>query len=410
MPQPEIEELLEDSTLVMRYAVRVGRLPDETLLTAIDNVRSASAADAPRAVPALLLALNNAVRAIGPMTLAELRDRLSPFDARGQRRLKRAQLFFSVLTIFLVALVADLTEYLHRADTALKAFQEIEATRPLNKLNALRKMVQIDSVLTKRDPIHYEQFQRSVTELRDLQNRLLGSWQVVNDVQHRGPYLSRAVQLMIDTLSDSWGAFAAIFRSAPQAKSKTDTAGVQRALWSYEEASTAGDNRTITDACDSSALSGMKTYPPWLKPLAADLLEDICFSTRLNLQLALPSTTSLFFGIQTSMAALNGWVLPFLYGLLGASVYVMRNLLDPRTPTLGFAPALLRVSLGGIAGIIIGWFSLSTGAKADLASISVWPFGLAFCGGFSIEILFSLLDRINRTIGDSSTPQGVQTQ
>lgn len=107
--------------------------------------------------------------------------------------------------------------------------------------------------------------------------------------------------------------------------------------------------------------------------------------------------------MQMSMAALSGWFLPFLYGLLGALVFVMRDLLNPRIPTAGLFPSLLRVSLGGIAGIIIGWFWIPSASKTtDLVNITSIPFGIAFLTGFSIDVLFSLLDRLNRTISDPS--------
>ena len=99
------------------------------------------------------------------------------------------------------------------------------------------------------------------------------------------------------------------------------------------------------------------------------------------------------------MAELNAWILPFLYGLLGASVYVMRDMLEPTTPTLGFSAALLRVSLGGIAGIIIGWFSAALGGRSvEAGGIALVPFSLAFVAGFSIDVLFSVLERVQRTI------------
>ena len=58
------------------------------------------------------------------------------------------------------------------------------------------------------------------------------------------------------------------------------------------------------------------------------------------------------------MAALNGWILPLLYGLLGATVFPMRNILDTRTPHIEVFSSILRIALGGIAGIVIGCSSL----------------------------------------------------
>jgi hypothetical protein len=62
---------------------------------------------------------------------------------------------------------------------------------------------------------------------------------------------------------------------------------------------------------------------------------------------------------------------------------------------------VLRVALGALAGIIIGWFSVPNTPAASSAAISISsiPFGMAFLAGFSIESLFSWLDRLNKTIG-----------
>src|SRR5437867_2596053 len=151
MPDSEAQELPQDAALILHYAARAGRLPDDTLVTAINRVRSASPDALSQELPALVAALNGAVRSIAPMTLAELRAGLSPFDPKGQTRLRRSQVIFAMLTIVLAALVADYTEYLHRQDTAMSTLRQLQESRPLDKLNDLRKMVQIESVLSKHD-------------------------------------------------------------------------------------------------------------------------------------------------------------------------------------------------------------------------------------------------------------------
>jgi hypothetical protein len=414
MEHPEIEDLLRDAGLVVDYAARMGRLPDNALLTAIAKVRSASSEAAPLDVPGLVIALNDAVRAMAPMTLAQLRAGLSPFDATGHKKLRVSQVFFSVLTIVLVALVADLTEYLHRQDAAMKGLVQAREARPLDKLNELRKMVQIESILSKQDAAHYDRYQRSVTEIRDLQNRLSGAYNVLDRVEHEGPYLSRLAEPVIWvahatglTTSRPTAAYGANGPGAPApgAVSAAAASKQESAPMSYREAAEKAAQQGVpVDVCEEPAAlaaQAAKKYPPWFKAMLVDQLEAVCFSSKLGLFLALPDTASVFFSIQSRMTAMNGWILPFLYGLLGACVYVMRNLLDPRLPPLPFGAALLRVSLGGIAGIVIGWFSLSTGSKpGDVATISVLPFGLAFCAGFSIDVLFSVLERVNRTLSD----------
>jgi hypothetical protein len=62
---------------------------------------------------------------------------------------------------------------------------------------------------------------------------------------------------------------------------------------------------------------------------------------------------------------------------------------------------VMRIALGGVAGIIIGWFWVPT-AGVQISSI---PFGMAFLAGFSIDTLFSLLERLNKKATDGSEPR-----
>jgi hypothetical protein len=386
----ETEELMRDARLVIDYAARTGKLADDELPKAINAVEEASIQTAGPHRVRLVAALNNGIRAITPMTLVELRAGQSPFDPRNQRVTRRLQICFCVVTIVLTVMVASFTEYLHREETALKSLQQIQDTHPLDKLNALRTMVRFQKVLDQQTPISYAEYRRSFRELSEIQAKLSGGYDLLNDVAENPPW-SFAVRFfgwtaanLFPSLSDS---VDNSYSGAPKDLPQTGT--------------------SKSDDCDAEGQASvyeMGKYAPWLQAVVADLADEKCFSQKANLVFVLPPTAGLVDRIQSSMAALSGWVLPFLYGLLGASVFVMRDLLNPRTPTLGFFPTLLRVALGGIAGIIIGWFWIPTASKtADVASITSVPFGLAFFTGFSIDVLFSLLDRLNKTISDSST-------
>jgi hypothetical protein len=88
-------------------------------------------------------------------------------------------------------------------------------------------------------------------------------------------------------------------------------------------------------------------------------------------------------------------VLPMLLGFLGAYTYVLRSItLDIRNRS--FAPGsaihhVVRLSLGAMAGIASSWL-LSPKDVAALSSVPAWA--LAFVAGYSIELVFSFMDRI----------------
>lgn len=89
----------------------------------------------------------------------------------------------------------------------------------------------------------------------------------------------------------------------------------------------------------------------------------------------------------------GAFLLPLMYGFLGALVYLMRDIISGPIGTISpiehGLESFLRLCLGGVAGLSIGWFS-----KADeITRLAITPFAVAFVAGFSIDILFSLLER-----------------
>ena len=92
---------------------------------------------------------------------------------------------------------------------------------------------------------------------------------------------------------------------------------------------------------------------------------------------------------------LGQWVLPALYGMLGAIIFHMRRLLDPATPDPSWMRITFRVLLGAFAGIIIVWFVTPSTQKITQGEfITLTSFGLAFLVGFSTDVFFRALDRL----------------
>jgi hypothetical protein len=99
------------------------------------------------------------------------------------------------------------------------------------------------------------------------------------------------------------------------------------------------------------------------------------------------------------------WVLPLLYGALGAMVFLVRTLSVQARDRLFRKEALvslvLRVFLGMISGLAIGWFWNQNPAGATaagaLTATTLSPFALAFVAGYGVELFFALLDKIVST-------------
>ena len=97
---------------------------------------------------------------------------------------------------------------------------------------------------------------------------------------------------------------------------------------------------------------------------------------------------------KSTLAILSQYVLPLLYGLLGALAYILRTLskeIQDVTFTRGSEIRYsLRWPLGMLGGVTVGLFF----DPADLSGFAViTPLGLAFLAGYGVELLFTGLDR-----------------
>ena len=105
------------------------------------------------------------------------------------------------------------------------------------------------------------------------------------------------------------------------------------------------------------------------------------------------------------LEALSTYVVPLLYGLLGAFAYVLREITkEVRAVTFSNASIIrynLRLSLGLLAGITVGFLvspDAARGAVQEAQPIptltTLGPMALAFLAGYSVELVFAVTDRI----------------
>jgi hypothetical protein len=101
---------------------------------------------------------------------------------------------------------------------------------------------------------------------------------------------------------------------------------------------------------------------------------------------------------------LAGYLLPMLYGLLGACAFVLRKLSD-EIDKLTYANDTrvrysLRLNIGLLSGLAVGWFIKPTTADATLVTLS--PVALAFIAGYASELFFVFLDKIVQAFGGTN--------
>ena len=74
-----------------------------------------------------------------------------------------------------------------------------------------------------------------------------------------------------------------------------------------------------------------------------------------------------------------------------------------RTAAVEWFPVVMRISLGGVAGVVIGWFGMPNNLGLEGTNALSLPFALAFVIGYGIDVLFQLLDRFTHAIGTPAT-------
>lgn len=114
------------------------------------------------------------------------------------------------------------------------------------------------------------------------------------------------------------------------------------------------------------------------------------------------------------LVILQSYLLPLLYGILGAGTSVLRTLSKQVEQVLFSEGAkiqhLLRISLGALAGIMVGWFSFLLPTDSTNFFGSVSPLALAFLVGYNIELFFSMMDIALNKVNEARERSAPQPQ
>lgn len=105
---------------------------------------------------------------------------------------------------------------------------------------------------------------------------------------------------------------------------------------------------------------------------------------------------------QLVLTVLRGFFLPILWGVLGASLYVCRTLADDISKMAYSAEHrmlhLSRYFLGAVGGFVVAKFSVALSGKS-LDDV-VQPYVLALLVGYSVDVLFSMFDKLISTFSN----------
>lgn len=426
MDSRALSNLLLDAEALADYAARHGCLPaDCRVFELLAQAQSLHAAGKQSQLAAdLSHEIDSLARAIQPVSVFRLTWRRRLHTVVSRSVTATAPFVIGLLTLLLTFYLAFQSSQLHQADMALRSYYEWVAQQPREKLFAAFKLYRYERVLNVTTPplAQLDAYQKLVEDAQQLANKgaaIQGMLQSASALQYVPHFLEEIGSRRMRSFFLKLNAVGPVLDELPTGAVPQLDAG-------------RGAPGALPGAPDALQSTHCKTEAPAraapLKPVAlrgavrtvdlADSYEEgwACFLQRIKLdprQLSY-SQWPVIYDTQIKINMLVTWLLPGLYGLLGACVYVMRRLILTRHALPGNGSALnalsllLRIALGGLAGIIIGWFWVpGAGTAASLSQISSIPFGIAFLAGFSIETLFSLLDKLNRNLlnpGDEPPP------
>jgi hypothetical protein len=173
-------------------------------------------------------------------------------------------------------------------------------------------------------------------------------------------------------------------------------------------------NTTKIDELSSDLQSSVELLSNWLTPINAVILRDKYYKKDLLKEdkiknLREEERIGLIKKVQQvaqyPLLIANLYILPMLYGLLGAFAFVLRNLTEDTRRMVYTKESdlkyVLRIHLGALAGLAVGLFFVPEDTSITLP-VSLSPLAVAFLTGYSVEFFFSALDRIIHMISKNS--------
>lgn len=398
-------DLLGSLRETVDYATMAGLLKDAKVLGVLDVAESArQRGERPDLTP-VSEALNDMVKLIDPLTLADLHFKRNPLSPDNQASTRKFELWLPLLAIVLLLTIGYFMQSLRYAQSFIARVERIESQNPETKLAALQQMILFDEPLEASKPrdTMRGQYLDKIAELQRLSTELVSlSAQAVE----LAPGLTRIDHIQAGLLDQLRQLFAGIKAPPPEAPpaqpaAKQNNRGVPREFC------------MATESGDLKLPEEWQARPQWMQRMAADDLRSFCFKLLLqsgrvgemspDMGAIVPKLINATPVIMERVGLYREWILPFLYGLLGAMLYTMRRVGNIRLPAMHPLSILMRIALGGMAGIVIGWFAIGDPSnRAQAGSAVAWPFVLAFIAGYGIEALFSILDRMNRLISDTT--------
>lgn len=398
-PLFNIDALCSDLRLAANYAARVGLIKDDSDL--YKALRDAEAALSDERTPDgayLALALSRVCDAIAPVTLADLKSGIFyPQEPQATRKLGRYKGVLGPLAIATMVSIGSFTVVLQEEKSLLLAIEQIPAVDMAQQLTGLRKFAQSNQH-KQEDPMYRDEFMRRMAEYKRIVNGL--------DLHSKRLQLASSRPMLFPFPLPEISALDAHASSTGAPSVMTPRRGADD-----------------SELCKASADGGVEMpkgnehVPAWIRREIAEAVADFCFRIKV---LAADGSVPAWHATKPRHEELPtvrrnveigvSWVLPFLFGLLGTLIFLLRTIGDQRRRPMAPTDVLVRTALGSLGGIVMGWFFApsSPALSGSLGTVSV-PLAIAFLTGYGIDILFRLLDRLSRMLDSPPAEPKAQT-
>jgi hypothetical protein len=387
--QQILQDLIADGEKVANVGVRLGKLKGVALLNDLAFAKKAAEGngDQTEAITRLETSLGPAVSDIAPITLIDLRD-WSPFSAESNNRV--AIWLFGVFALILICATAYLTQVYDRARSLYANTVELQNARAAERATQLFGLLKrnqqdvIEALSSGKKDFLYETFSSALYDLEVMNIRFQ-------------TYAPIAASVLRDL--DVTARLKSIFVANANSSNPSNNAKIAQYLESVHDYGPAPEYAASAASGPAAAATPVDLAKMDVSALLARYITDLRqFNSTINVNFdpLFPNDYSYnLVQLQNGMRFLGSWLLPGLYGMLGAVVFHMRRLLDPNLPNPRLLRFVYRIVLGGFGGIVLVWFWIPSGAAPSMTEFApLTSFGLAFLIGFSSDVFFQVLDRL----------------
>lgn len=357
----DLEAAMEDARILVGYASRSGTEVEEAVIAELAEARAAREAGewSAEREARFWIALNGLARAIRPVTVASIRASVE-YGGPGHEATRRVVQRYrrATLGVLLLLLVAQIYWLI--------------GNNIAGQIDTLQKEVgvQTDTLAGLEGRLRTVE-----SDLEEASGRLIALMSAGSPEEVLAPVRERVTAL-----------------ARQQQDLEVEVARAKRLLASARDM--LASSQILLQGWDIftgeedplRVLSGLRNGPPADAPGEAGASADPRLRYADNLALL---------ASRSALSTFNQYVLPLLYGLVGALAFILRTL-SREMAAVTYAPAdnlryTLRWPLGMLAGITVGWF-FDPETLTGLAAVQ--PLALAFLAGYSVELLFAGLDRI----------------